>query len=321
MSERKIAYAKASSELAQLRDSDVIARLEQATALGEGIGGPTYRLDIAGVPTFVKRIPLTEVEQQNPMCTANIFDLPTHYQYGVGSAGFGAWRELQAQLMTTEWVLAGESPSFPLLYHWRVLSRQPQTAGDPWWHERWEHNVQIDARHQAIDRATASIVVFLEFAPAHVHEWLRDHPDALERVETELLEAVDVMNRNGLLHFDAHFNNVMADDDGIYITDFGLATSTRFELSAAERAFVSTHGSYDRAMSSLMLAMTAARLDGHTEPIEHVRRVAEGGGPADGVLARHAAAAVVLHDFFEALQASKRSAYPEEAIKAALAAR
>jgi hypothetical protein len=130
-----------------------------------------------------------------------------------------------------------------------------------------------------------------------------------------------VMNRNGLLHFDAHFNNVMADDDRIYITDFGLATSTRFELSAAERAFVSTHGSYDRAMSSLMLAMTAARLDGHTEPIEHVRRVAEGGGPSDGVLARHAAAAVVLHDFFEALQASKRSAYPEEAIEAALAAR
>ena len=75
-----------------------------------------------------------------------------------------------------------------------------------------------------------------------------------------------------------------------------------------------------------MLAMTAARLDGHAEPVDHVRRVADGGGPAegvpaDGVLARHAAAAVVLHDFFEALQASKRSAYPEEAIEAALAAR
>ena len=327
MSERKIAYANASSELARLTDSEVIARLERATALGEGIGGPTYRLDIAGVPTFVKRIPLTEVEQQNPMSTANIFDLPTHYQYGVGSAGFGAWRELQAQLMTTEWVLAGECPSFPLLYHWRVLSREPQTTGDAWWHERWERNAQIDARHQAIDRATASVVVFLEFAPAHVHEWMHDHPDALERVETELLEAVDVMNRNGLLHFDAHFHNVMADDDRIYITDFGLATSTQFELSAAERAFISTHGAYDRAMSSLMLAMTAARLNGHAEPIDHVRQVAkvggpaESGGPADGVLARHAAAAVVLHDFFEALQASKRSAYPEEAIEAALAAR
>ncbi len=282
MSERKIAYAKASSELARLSDSDLIAQLEQATALGEGIGGPTYRLDVAGVPTFVKRIPLTELEQQNPMSTANIFDLPTHYQYGVGSAGFGAWRELRAHLMTTEWVLAGTSPSFPLLYHWRVLSREPQATDNAWWHERWEHNAQIDARHQAIDRATASIVVFLEFAPDHVHEWLHDHPDALERVETELLEAVDVMNRNGLLHFDAHFNNVMADDDRIYITDFGLATCTQFELSAAERTFVASHRAYDRAMSSLMLAMTSARLDGHAEPVDHVRRVADGGGPPRG---------------------------------------
>ena len=113
MSERKIAYAKASSELARLSDSDLIAQLEQATALGEGIGGPTYRLDVAGVPTFVKRIPLTELEQQNPMSTANIFDLPTHYQYGVGSAGFGAWRELRAHLMTTEWVVAGDVPQLP----------------------------------------------------------------------------------------------------------------------------------------------------------------------------------------------------------------
>jgi hypothetical protein len=37
-------------------------------------------------------VPLTDLEQlpQHFMSTANIFGLPLSYQYGVGSAGFGA---------------------------------------------------------------------------------------------------------------------------------------------------------------------------------------------------------------------------------------
>ena len=56
----------------------------------EGIGGKSALISIDDTPVFVKKVPLTDLEQlpQHFMSTANIFDLPLSYQYGVGSAGF-----------------------------------------------------------------------------------------------------------------------------------------------------------------------------------------------------------------------------------------
>jgi hypothetical protein len=48
---------------------------------------------------------------------------------GLGSAGFGAWRELAAHIMTTNWVLSDEHRAFALLYHWRVLPGPAATEG------------------------------------------------------------------------------------------------------------------------------------------------------------------------------------------------
>jgi hypothetical protein len=64
----------------------------------EGIGGKSALISIEDTPVFVKKLPLTNLEQlpQNFMSTANFFDLPLGYQYDMGSAGFGAWRELAA---------------------------------------------------------------------------------------------------------------------------------------------------------------------------------------------------------------------------------
>jgi len=60
----------------------------------EGIGGKSALISIDDTPVFVKKEPLTDLEQlpQHFMSTKNLFDLPPGYQYGVGSAGFGAWR-------------------------------------------------------------------------------------------------------------------------------------------------------------------------------------------------------------------------------------
>jgi hypothetical protein len=74
-------------------------------------------LNIAGAPVFVKRIPLTDLERHphNVMSTANVFGLPTFCHYGVtanGSPGFGAWRELAANAMTTNWVIAKQTEAF-----------------------------------------------------------------------------------------------------------------------------------------------------------------------------------------------------------------
>jgi hypothetical protein len=87
--------------LAAHSDSSLATLVE--TARTAGIGGASGRVDVDGVPVFVKRIPLTQRELDHPLSTANLFNLPLHCQYGVGGhPGFTAWRELAAnQLLTT----------------------------------------------------------------------------------------------------------------------------------------------------------------------------------------------------------------------------
>ncbi|MFI6990685.1 hypothetical protein [Nonomuraea wenchangensis] len=53
------------------------------------------------------------------------------------------------------------------------------------------------------------------------------------------------MNAGGLLHCDAHFENVLTDGRRFYLTDFGQAVSSRFDLSE-ERAFYRRHLTFDR---------------------------------------------------------------------------
>ncbi len=81
----------------------------------KGIGGTSLQIEIDNTPVFVKKVPLTDLELQpeNYMSTANIFNLPMCYQYGIGSTGFGAWRELAAHVMITNWVITGQSSK-----HW-----------------------------------------------------------------------------------------------------------------------------------------------------------------------------------------------------------
>jgi hypothetical protein len=121
--ERVSRYSDVSSALALRSDRQLGELVEQAQVLGSGIGGTSVVLDVDGVAVFAKRVPLTDLERRgdNVMSTANLFGLPAFCQYGVGSPSFGAWRELVANTMATNWVLAGRSASFPLLYHWRVL--------------------------------------------------------------------------------------------------------------------------------------------------------------------------------------------------------
>jgi hypothetical protein len=101
----------------------------------EGIGGKSALISIDDTPVFVKKVPLTDLEQlpQHFMSTANIFDLPLSYQYGVGSAGFGAWRELTTHIMTTNWVITNECVNFPIMYHWRILPSHPGDININYW--------------------------------------------------------------------------------------------------------------------------------------------------------------------------------------------
>ena len=66
------------------------------------------------------------LEAANPSSTANLFDLPLFYHYGVGSSGFGVWRELDACLRASAWALSGEGPHFPQVHHWRRCCAGPR---------------------------------------------------------------------------------------------------------------------------------------------------------------------------------------------------
>src|SRR5580693_5031846 len=124
---RLTAHSAVSTSLALRSDRALGELVDTAVPAGSGIGGKPALLEIAGTPVFMKRVPLTDTERrlENARSTANVFALPVFCQYGIGSPGFGAWRELAVHTMTTNWVLAGDYEGFPLMYHWRVLPDSP----------------------------------------------------------------------------------------------------------------------------------------------------------------------------------------------------
>lgn len=109
-------YLNTASFLASLSNIELEALLEQAEPHHSGIGGDSSNVSLNGTKIFVKQIPLTELEQrpENVQATHNAFNLPLFYQYGVGSAGFGAWRELRSHIMTSNWVLTKQCAVFRL---------------------------------------------------------------------------------------------------------------------------------------------------------------------------------------------------------------
>lgn len=124
---RLAGYGTVATQLSLLSDHRLQEVVASAVPLGSGIGGRSAELDVDGVRVFVKRVPLTDTElrPEHVRSTANVFGLPLFYQYGAGSAGFGAWRELAVHTMTTHWVLGNAYAGFPLMYHWRVLPDSP----------------------------------------------------------------------------------------------------------------------------------------------------------------------------------------------------
>ncbi|SDK42590.1 hypothetical protein SAMN05421874_107281 [Nonomuraea maritima] len=335
---RSTAHRDVSRALARYDDRQLAHLLErEAVPLGTGIGGASARLEVGGTSVFVKRVPLTDLELRHPHSTANLFDLPPFCQYGIGSPGFGAWRELAAHTMTTEWVLTGRFPGFPLLYHWRVLPNAAplRLYGDLADIDRavtfWEGAPGVRRRLEALAEAPASVTLFLEHFPCNLREWLEervragDADRACSLADEGLREAVSFMNAGGLLHFDAHFENVLTDGRRFYLTDFGQAVSTDFDLSEEEQAFYRRHLTYDRTFTLTYLVNWLA---GTFHGVGWQRRRAlvrewAAGKPPTGLpagvatlLQRHSPLATVLNDFYHGRQSeSRKTPYPLEEIR------
>jgi hypothetical protein len=313
--------------------------LAAAGSAGSGVGGSTTGLDIEGVRVFVKKIPLTELERRSEhvMSTANVFGLPTFYQYPVGSAGFGAWRELAAHVMTTNWVLDGGYQGFPLLYGWRLL---PGPAGADGGISlfgglegtvaHWDGSAAVRRRVEAIRQSSASIALFLEYVPRRLSDRLKAMPatdESFAAVDAQLTAGLEFMHTRGFMHFDVHFNNILTDAELCYFTDFGLATSRRFELSAAEREFASRHRAYDR--SGMVMYLVCAMIEGvRGAPPRDVflREWIDGRIPAAGLspaavamISRYAPLALLALDFHQALSSGRKATpFPAAAFEQAL---
>lgn len=342
---RLTAHGAVSTSLALRSDRALRELVDTAVPLGSGIGGKAALLEVAGTPVFVKRVPLTDLERQpeHVRSTANLFEMPVFCQYGVGTIGgpgFGAWRELAVHTMTTNWVLAGEHEGFPLMYHWRVLPDStplPEELADI---ERavayWGGAPQVRRRIEALRQSSASVALFLEYIPQNLHQWLGTQVEAGDEtadracamVERELAAGISFMNGHGLLHFDAHFENILTDGRRLYFADYGLAMSSGFELSQEEADFFDRNQVYDRCYTAtylvnwLVTALYGFRREDREGRYALVRAYAEGKRPtgipevATAILARHSPVAAVISDFNLSFQRrSRQTPFPLDEIR------
>lgn len=352
--DRLVRHADLSAALALMSDQQLAQRVDGAEQLASGIGGSTLTFTLDGHPVFAKRVRLTDLELSpaHRMSTANLFGLPTYCQRNVGSAGFGAWRELAANVMTTGWVLAQKLESFPLMYHWRVLEGPSSPGAAPrsveWTDVEqmtryWGDADAMRVRLAALAKAKFSLMIFMEHVPWTLNAWLERQfgaspaamAHALDLVERGLTADVPLMNSLGLLHGDAHFGNILTDGQRLYFADLGLATSDRFALSTDERHYLHRNASLDQGytlakwVNALVKAFAPAVQD-VTGRFELVRAAAQGqsilqlvpGMPAQvaAIVQRHAPVATRINDFYVKLHSEdRRSPYPCDAVTALLA--
>ncbi len=238
----------------------------------EGVGGTSSIMKIDEQMVFVKRIALTDLEREteNSLSTANLFALPLFFQYRLGSAGFGAGRELEAHKLATEWVISGSCNNFPLLYHWRIVEGKGPEAMSPRQVEDlniavefWDNSEAVRHRLEALHEASAHLLLFLEYIPETLHQWLlgqlgkdgNSADRAVAQVEKDCNATSAFFSANNFVHFDAHFNNILSDGN-LYYSDFGLALSEQFDLEKEEVDFLRHHRSYDRCVSIVSLIQT-----------------------------------------------------------------
>jgi ribosomal protein S18 acetylase RimI-like enzyme len=345
--DRVARHRRLEARLSSLSDDDLAAHLRTGEWTST-TGGATGSVDVEGTGTFVKRIPLCDVERrpENVESTRNLFDLPLRFHYGISSRGFGAWREVAAHVAASSWVIAGECPHVPLVHHVRVLPRDGSvgpSVAQPGEVDRltafWGGSPAIRARLEAIRAAPADVVLFLERSSGTLHDALAPRlaaggdvaVRALAGVERDLLRATGCLSSKGMVHFDAHFQNVLVgagalSGEGLRISDFGLASSRDFDLAPDEAAFLDRHRDFDRAyvLTRLVDAAVDAAV-GRAARDDVLSRVVEGRDDArlsEPILAfvrPRARVAVVMNDFYRRLtRESTTTPFPEAEVSQAL---
>jgi hypothetical protein len=341
--DRRRRYARTSALLALL-DDEALADLAGPSGRGGWGTSTTATLDDGGdrLQVFTKRIPVTALEAAHRHSTRNRHRLPAFYNYGVGSAGFGVYRELATHVKTTRWVLGDEIDTFPLLLHARGLPRRAARGrgggvDGPDYVRYWNGSKRIGAFIAARADATEELCVVLEHVPHTMQSWLVDHQTDAPALLGQLCDTLGFLHDRRVLHLDAHYGNVVTDGFRVRLTDFGLALDDEFELSPAERRFFESHQHYDFGeaianLGSLLVGLMDRRDEATKASIAEVASIEPGGKRAaalaiaverivdrrlldvDPVLVdlivRYRDVIVFMWTFFNALQASRRKDTP-----------
>jgi len=226
-------------------------------------------VEVAGHRVFAKTIPVTDLELMQPASTRNHFDLPIVYNYGVGSAGFGAAREVAAHETTTQWVREGAIDGFPLLYHHRLLPLACQTrnrSGEQLerYVDYWDGDPAIRRFIEARQVSTLSITMFIEHVPHVLQDWLPLHQNAIGWVIDQAIEITTFLRGKGVAHLDANPSNILTDGNRLFFADFGLFLDGAFDLTDEERVFLEGHSYFDIGEFIASLDWPAPN-----QPVEH----------------------------------------------------
>ncbi|MCA1993131.1 MAG: hypothetical protein LDL41_14000 [Coleofasciculus sp. S288] len=241
---RRKRYFKLSSQIAQLDNAQLRSLWDNCELNESSTGwGTNHAISLGQSKVFVKHVPVTNLEYDNLFSTRNLYDLPTSYNYGIASTGLGIFRELVTHIKTTHWVLEEAIATFPLMYHYRILPFSGQRADVEM--ERWGNNVNV--RKYVLDRANANyeLVLFLEYIPHVLDTWLRENPNKVQNSLDDLRTTIAFLRTKGIIHFDAHFRNILTDGEQTYLTDFGLVLDKSFALTKDEEAFFEQNTFYD----------------------------------------------------------------------------
>lgn len=245
---RVSAYTELSTRLSEVPSSEMI-RLLKKSKIRAG-WGTNHVLKVGGQKIFAKKIPLTELEFQHAFETRNLFKLPLFYNYGVGSAGFGAFRELIGQIKATNWVLKGDHLGFPLMYHYRILPRtEPSSPPDKVWLKKyaefWNGSEEVAKFIRARSQSKYEIVLFLEYFPMTLDSWVKKNSTHINKPLKDIFKTLSFLQKNKIIHFDAHKNNIMTDGKNFYLSDFGLCLDQKFSLSKSEQKFFKDNSYHD----------------------------------------------------------------------------
>ena len=168
MTRRKALYDRLSCELSSFNDIELQNLLNQSVLQSKSLGGKTGLVTIDGKQVFYKIIPLagSEMSKENKFSTANFFNLPQYFQYGLGSLGFGAWREHKILYQTSDWVLKEDIGNFPIVYHSRIMPASCGETCEEAYNETekyikmWPNNAEIKSLFEVLILFILAILLF-----------------------------------------------------------------------------------------------------------------------------------------------------------------